>query len=72
MQTRTILLNDIDYITFNDKAVIRLFGIDPDSQENIIAYDDSFKPYMYVLSNDYDSCIGQLKELDLNNCIKEC
>lgn len=71
METKKIVLNDIDYITFNDKAVIRLFGIDPDSQENIIAYDDSFKPYMYVLSDDYDNCISQLKELDLNNCTKE-
>ena len=44
METKKIVLNDIDYITFNDKAVIRLFVIDPDSQENIIAYDDSFKP----------------------------
>lgn len=71
METKKIVLNDIDYITFNDKAVIRLFGIDPDSQENIIAYDDSFKPYMYVLANDYDTCISQLKELELNNCMKE-
>ena len=67
METKKIVLNDIDYITYNDKAVIRLFGIDPDTQENIIAYDDTFKPYMYVLSDDEDECIRQLKELDLDN-----
>ena len=42
-------------------------GIDPDSQENIIAYDDSFLPYMYILTDEIDETICQLKELDLDN-----
>lgn len=67
METKTIVLNDIDYITYNDKAVIRLFGISPENEENIIAYDDSFKPYLYVLPNNMDACLNQLKELGLNN-----
>lgn len=67
MQTKTILLNDIDYVTRNDKAVIRLFGTDPESNENIIAYDNSFVPYMYVLPYDIDECLVQLRELGLEN-----
>lgn len=67
MQTKTILLNDIDYITRNDRAVIRLFGTDPESNENIIAYDDTFVPYMYVLPNNVDECLVQLRELGLEN-----
>ena len=67
MQTKTILLNDIDYITRNDKPVIRLFGTDPESNQNIIAYDNSFVPYMYVLAYDLDECLNQLRELGLDN-----
>ncbi len=67
MQTKTILLNDIDYITRNDKAVIRLFGTDPESNENIIAYDDTFVPYMYVLPYDIDACLDELRQLGLDN-----
>ena len=67
MQTKTILLNDIDYVTLNDKPIIRLFGIDPETNENVIAYDNSFVPYMYVLAYDTDACISKLKDMGLNN-----
>lgn len=67
MQTKTILLNDIDYVTHNDKPVIRLFGTDPESNQNVIAYDSSFVPYMYVLAHDLDECLNQLRELGLDN-----
>lgn len=67
MQTKTILLNDIDYVTHNDKPVIRLFGTDPESNQNVIAYDSSFVPYMYVLAHDLDECLIQLRELGLDN-----
>ncbi|MBR0471848.1 MAG: ribonuclease H-like domain-containing protein [Methanosphaera sp.] len=67
MQIKTILLNDIDYITRNDRAVIRLFGTDPESNENIIAYDSTFVPYMYVLAYDVDKCLTQLREFGLDN-----
>ncbi len=65
MQTKTILLNDIDYITRNDKPIIRLFGTDPQSNANIIAYDNTFVPYMYVLAYDTEKCIEQLEEMGL-------
>ncbi len=67
MQTKTILLNDIDYITRNDKAIVRLFGTDPETSENVIAYDSNFLPYMYVLPLDLDECLAQLRELNLDN-----
>ncbi|RAP52246.1 MAG: DNA polymerase [Methanosphaera sp. rholeuAM270] len=67
MQTKTIVLNDIDYVTRNDKAIIRLFGSDPESNENVMAFDDTFVPYMYVLAYDLDKCLEQLKEMGLNN-----
>ena len=67
MQTKTILLNDIDYITRNDKPIIRLFGTDPQSNTNIIAYDNSFVPYMYVLAYDTEKCIEELEEMGLKN-----
>lgn len=67
MQIKTILLNDIDYITRNDKPIIRLFGTDPETNENIIAYDNSFVPYMYVRAYDTDECMKQLKDMGLTN-----
>ena len=67
MQTKTILLNDIDYVTRNDKAIIRLFGVDPETNENVIAFDNSFVPYMYVLAYDVDSCLVKLRDLGLDN-----
>ena len=67
MQTKTILLNDIDYITRKEKAVIRLFGTDPQTNENIIALDDTFKPYMYVQPYNKEECITQLQSLNITN-----
>lgn len=67
METKTILLNDIDYVTRNNKPVIRLFGTDPKNNKNIIALDYTFKPYMYVLPNDLDECLIELRELELDD-----
>ena len=67
MQTKTILLNDIDYITRKEKAVIRLFGTDPQTNENIIALDDTFQPYMYVQPYNTEECITQLQSLNITN-----
>ena len=63
METKKIVLNDIDYITYNDKPVIRLFGNDYETHANVIAYDNSFKPYMYVLPINMDECLNQLRQL---------
>ncbi|RAP45640.1 MAG: DNA polymerase [Methanosphaera sp. rholeuAM6] len=67
MQIKTILLNDIDYITRNDKPIIRLFGTDPETNENIIAYDNSFVPYMYVRAYNTNECLNQLRDMGLEN-----
>lgn len=67
METKTIVLNDIDYVTYNDKPVIRLFGMDSKTCENIIAVDTTFKPYLYILPYDMDECINQLKDMDITN-----
>lgn len=67
METKKIVLNDIDYITYNDKPVIRLFGNDYETHVNVIAYDNSFKPYMYVLPINKDECLSQLRQLGCDN-----
>ncbi len=67
MQTKTILLNDIDYVTHNDKPVVRLFGTDPETNQNVIAYDSSFVPYMYVRAYNLDECLNQLRQMGLDN-----
>lgn len=69
MNTLKFLLLDIDYITKNGKPVIRLFGKLPDGR-SIIALDRKFKPYMYVVSNDLDSCFNELSELGISNVEK--
>lgn len=83
MDTKKFLLLDIDYITRNKEAVIRLFGklIQEDGQRvketdervketvqrKIIALDNSFKPYIYVIPSDIDLCMGELTELGLSS-----
>ena len=65
MVKRNIVLLDIDYITYDEKPVIRLFGKAKGEKSNdLIALDDSFVPYLYALpSNDIDKCIKDLEEL---------
>jgi DNA polymerase I len=66
METRKFVLLDIDYITKNSNAVIRLFGkLIGENEESIIAHDKSFKPYIYVHPNDIHACIKELSELEL-------
>ena len=50
MQLRCFLL-DVDYVTLNGRAVIRLWLKDERGQ-NIIAYDSSFEPYFYAVTDD--------------------
>jgi DNA polymerase, archaea type len=69
MENRNIILLDIDYITYEEKAVIRLFGKEKDEsgktgEKKIIALDDTFEPYIYVIPNDIEQCQEDLKNLD--------
>ena len=68
MTTKKFILLDIDYITRNHIPTIRLFGKllgNNDDQKNIIALDNSFKPYIYAIPFDIDSCINELEDLEL-------
>lgn len=67
METKKFVLLDIDYITENDEAVIRLFGKlhGEEGDISIIALDRNFKPYIYVLPLNIEECITELKELKL-------
>src|SRR5665647_2237663 len=66
METRQFVLLDIDYITKNHTAVIRLFGrFIGENEGSIIALDKSFRPYIYVQPHDMDNCINDLSELKL-------
>ncbi len=57
---RNVVILDIDYVTQNDKPVIRLFSKDKD--KNVVLIDDTFEPYLYVLSDDIDECIKEIEE----------
>jgi DNA polymerase I len=73
METKKFVLLDIDYITENNEAVIRLFGKligEDDENESIISLDRSFKPYIYVLPYDVNECIDELSELELRKVEK--
>jgi DNA polymerase I len=66
MEKRNIVLFDIDYITHENKAVVRLFGKDKDTEDekSIIALDDSFEPYIYVISDNIEKTISEINEID--------
>ena len=57
---RDVVILDIDYVTYETKPVIRLFSKDGD--KNIILIDDTFQPYLYVMSDDIDRCMSEIKE----------
>ena len=57
---RNVVILDIDYVTQNDKPVIRLFSKNKD--KNVVLIDDTFEPYLYVLSDDMDECIKEIEE----------
>lgn len=61
------MLLDVDYVTRNSEAVIRLFGklVGETDQRHIVALDKSFKPYIYVIPSDIDACTRDLSELEL-------
>ena len=71
METKQFVLLDIDYITKNHTAVIRLFGrLIGENNGSITALDRSFKPYIYVQPHDFHDCINELSELKLLNVEK--
>ncbi len=67
METKRMVLLDIDYITKGEKAVVRLFGREKNEKEEnpIIVLDDGFKPYIYVLPHDPKLCQEQIEPLDI-------
>lgn len=67
METRKFVLLDIDYITRNHTAVVRLFGKllgEDDRVGSIMALDENFKPYLYVLPHNTEDCLKELHELE--------
>ncbi len=63
MEENVVIL-DIDYVTYEDKPVIRLFSKKGD--KNIVLLDETFEPYLYVVpEDDVKKCQKQiLKSLD--------
>jgi len=71
MTTKKFVLLDIDYITRNGEVVIRLFGkLFGENEDHIIALDNNFKPYIYVIPHDFDACIDELGEIGLSTVEK--
>ncbi|WP_292881313.1 DNA-directed DNA polymerase [Methanobrevibacter sp. UBA188] len=57
---KNVVILDIDYVTYEDKPVIRLFSKNGD--ENVILLDDTFEPYLYVVCDDIDKGIEEIRE----------
>ena len=57
---RNVVILDIDYVTYEDKPVIRLLSKDGD--KNVVLIDDTFEPYLYVLSDDIEECLDEIQE----------
>ena len=57
---KNVVILDIDYVTYEDKPVIRLFSKQGD--KNIVLIDDTFEPYLYVVYDDLDECINEIEE----------
>lgn len=71
MTTKKFVLLDIDYITRNHELTIRLFGkLVGENEGNIIALDNNFKPYIYVIPHDFDACIDELNDIGLSTVEK--
>lgn len=61
---REVVVLDIDYVTYKNKPVIRLFA--KDGEDKVILIDDKFEPYLYVVpQSNFDDCKKEiLNELD--------
>jgi DNA polymerase elongation subunit (family B) len=60
MMQKNVVILDIDYVTYEEKPVIRLFSKAGD--ENVILIDDTFEPYLYVMADDIDECMAEIKD----------
>ncbi len=58
---KEVVILDIDYVTYEEKPIIRLFSKDGD--KNIILIDDSFEPYLFVSSDNPDDCIKDIENI---------
>ena len=67
---KNFVLLDIDYVTYEEKPLIRLFGKEIDTKKSVIALDDSFIPYFYIVPSDIELCISDLGELEKEEEIK--
>ncbi len=67
---KNFVLLDIDYVTYEEKPLIRLFGKEIGTKKSIIALDDSFIPYFYIVPSDIELCISDLGELEKEEEIK--
>ncbi|WJI09628.1 DNA polymerase [Methanobacterium sp. CWC-01] len=67
METATMVLLDIDYVTEEDMPVIRLFGtfMTEKGPKSIIALDRDFQPYIYVIPNHLEKCREELAEFNV-------
>ncbi|MGL4669947.1 MAG: DNA polymerase domain-containing protein [Methanobacteriaceae archaeon] len=59
---REMVFFDIDYVTTDEKAVVRLFGREKikEGYRNLVAIDNSFEPYLYILP--YEGNIGECED----------
>jgi DNA polymerase I len=67
METKTMVLLDIDYVTEDDMPVIRLFGtfMAEEGPKSIIAIDRDFQPYIYVIPYHLEKCREELADFDV-------
>lgn len=71
---KNVVILDIDYVTYENKPVIRLFSKDKD--KNIVLLDDTFEPYLYVApKDDVKECQKQvldtLEDVHIEEVIKK-
>lgn len=66
MIKRNIVILDIDYITEDEKPVIRLLAreVNKENPKKIIALDYNFTPYFYIEPNDINQCLKDLEEYE--------
>ena len=67
METKRMVLLDIDYVTEGEKPVVRLFGREIGYKEakSIIVLDHAFQPYFYVEPYNPEICQEQIKEYEV-------
>jgi len=65
VETKKLVLLDVDYVTRYGRPVIRLFGKIIEEDKSIIAWDPNFQPYLYLLSQDLGTCREELAPFDV-------